>query len=81
MLPICLCRAQEETGQEAAEPVVEKTLKDEIIRLTNIKASSKIRSASESQSGAQASRVASAGEAHRSLLPGGWSVCPVPAAS
>lgn len=38
------CRAQEETGQEVAEPVVEKMLKDEIIRLTNIKASAKIRS-------------------------------------
>ncbi|KAF7649870.1 hypothetical protein LDENG_00134890, partial [Lucifuga dentata] len=30
-------------GEEAAEPVVERMLKDEIIRLTNIKASAKIR--------------------------------------
>ncbi|XP_035031091.1 WD repeat-containing protein 3 [Hippoglossus stenolepis] len=37
-------KAQEEAGEEAAaEPVVEKMLKDEIVRLTNIKASSKIR--------------------------------------
>lgn len=38
------CRAQEDAGEEAAEPVVERMLKDEIIRLTNIKASAKIRS-------------------------------------
>lgn len=38
------CRAQEDAGEEAAEPVVERILKDEIVRLTNIKASSKIRS-------------------------------------
>ncbi|XP_020487639.2 WD repeat-containing protein 3 [Labrus bergylta] len=36
-------KAQEDAGEEAAEPVVERMLKDEIIRLTNIKASSKIR--------------------------------------
>uniref|UniRef100_A0A3P9LKL7 WD repeat-containing protein 3 n=1 Tax=Oryzias latipes TaxID=8090 RepID=A0A3P9LKL7_ORYLA len=36
-------KAQEEAGGAAAEPVVERTLKDEIIRLTNIKASAKIR--------------------------------------
>ncbi|XP_056145530.1 WD repeat-containing protein 3 [Lampris incognitus] len=36
-------KAQEGAGEEASEPVVEKMLKDEIIRLTNIKASSKIR--------------------------------------
>uniref|UniRef100_A0A671UDX3 WD repeat-containing protein 3 n=1 Tax=Sparus aurata TaxID=8175 RepID=A0A671UDX3_SPAAU len=33
----------EDAGEEAAEPVVERMLKDEIIRLTNIKASAKIR--------------------------------------
>lgn len=38
------CRAQEDGGEEAGEPVVEKMLKDEIVRLVNIKASSKIRS-------------------------------------
>lgn len=38
------CRAQEDAGEEAAEPVVERMLKDEIIRLTNLKASAKIRS-------------------------------------
>lgn len=38
------CRAQEDTVEEAAVPVVERTLKDEIIRLTNVKASAKIRS-------------------------------------
>uniref|UniRef100_A0A671UEI5 WD repeat domain 3 n=1 Tax=Sparus aurata TaxID=8175 RepID=A0A671UEI5_SPAAU len=37
-------KAQEDAGEEAAEPVVERMLKDEIIRLTNIKASAKIRS-------------------------------------
>uniref|UniRef100_A0A7N6APU6 Small-subunit processome Utp12 domain-containing protein n=1 Tax=Anabas testudineus TaxID=64144 RepID=A0A7N6APU6_ANATE len=37
------CRAQEDTVEEAAVPVVERTLKDEIIRLTNVKASAKIR--------------------------------------
>lgn len=36
-------KAQENAAEEGAEPVVEQTLKDEIIRLTNIKASSKIR--------------------------------------
>lgn len=36
-------KAQEDAGEEAAEPVVERMLKDEIIRLTNIKASAKIR--------------------------------------
>ncbi|XP_028992625.1 WD repeat-containing protein 3 [Betta splendens] len=36
-------KAQEDTGEEAAVPVVERMLKDEIIRLTNIKVSSKIR--------------------------------------
>ncbi|XP_023258035.1 WD repeat-containing protein 3 [Seriola lalandi dorsalis] len=36
-------KAQEEAAEEAAEPVVERMLKDEIIRLTNIKASAKIR--------------------------------------
>ncbi|XP_034549876.1 WD repeat-containing protein 3 [Notolabrus celidotus] len=36
-------KAQEDADEEAAEPVVERMLKDEIIRLTNIKASSKIR--------------------------------------
>ncbi|XP_004081424.1 WD repeat-containing protein 3 [Oryzias latipes] len=36
-------KAQEEAGGAAAEPVVERTLKDEIVRLTNIKASAKIR--------------------------------------
>uniref|UniRef100_A0A3Q2D293 WD repeat-containing protein 3 n=1 Tax=Cyprinodon variegatus TaxID=28743 RepID=A0A3Q2D293_CYPVA len=35
-------KVQEDAGDET-EPVVERTLKDEIIRLTNIKASSKIR--------------------------------------
>lgn len=39
-----LCRAQEASGEETEEPVVKRMLKDEIIRLTNIKASSKIRS-------------------------------------
>lgn len=39
------CRAQEDGAEEAEEPAVEKMLKDEIIRLTNIKASAKIRSA------------------------------------
>ncbi|XP_056321145.1 WD repeat-containing protein 3 [Danio aesculapii] len=34
----------QEGGEEASEPVVERKLKDEIIKLTNIKASSKIRS-------------------------------------
>lgn len=38
------CRAEEGAGQEAAETAVERTLKDDIIRLTNIKASAKIRS-------------------------------------
>jgi len=38
------CRAQEDAGEQKAEPVVERMLKDEIIRLTNIKASAKIRS-------------------------------------
>ncbi|KAM6934996.1 WD repeat-containing protein 3 [Xenentodon cancila] len=37
-------KAQEHAGQEREEPVVERMLKDEIIRLTNIKASAKIRS-------------------------------------
>uniref|UniRef100_A0A3P8VK69 WD repeat-containing protein 3 n=1 Tax=Cynoglossus semilaevis TaxID=244447 RepID=A0A3P8VK69_CYNSE len=37
-------KAQEDGGEEAGEPVVEKMLKDEIVRLVNIKASSKIRS-------------------------------------
>uniref|UniRef100_A0A3Q1H8L2 WD repeat-containing protein 3 n=1 Tax=Anabas testudineus TaxID=64144 RepID=A0A3Q1H8L2_ANATE len=36
-------KAQEDTVEEAAVPVVERTLKDEIIRLTNVKASAKIR--------------------------------------
>ncbi|KAG7240373.1 hypothetical protein INR49_026944 [Caranx melampygus] len=36
-------KAQEDGAEEAGEPVVEKMLKDEIIRLTNIKASAKIR--------------------------------------
>uniref|UniRef100_A0A667ZLY8 WD repeat domain 3 n=1 Tax=Myripristis murdjan TaxID=586833 RepID=A0A667ZLY8_9TELE len=36
-------KAQDGAGEEAAEPVVEKQLKDEILRLTNIKASAKIR--------------------------------------
>ncbi|MEQ2170745.1 hypothetical protein GOODEAATRI_003495 [Goodea atripinnis] len=34
---------EEDAGEQTAEPVVERTLKDEIIRLTNIKASAKIR--------------------------------------
>lgn len=37
------CRAQEAPGEEAGAPVVTRTLKDEITRLTNIKASAKIR--------------------------------------
>uniref|UniRef100_M4A5Z4 WD repeat-containing protein 3 n=1 Tax=Xiphophorus maculatus TaxID=8083 RepID=M4A5Z4_XIPMA len=36
-------KTQEDAGDQTAEPVVERTLKDEIIRLTNIKASAKIR--------------------------------------
>ncbi|XP_041858457.1 WD repeat-containing protein 3 [Melanotaenia boesemani] len=36
-------KAQEDAGEQTAEPVVERMLKDEIIRLTNIKASAKIR--------------------------------------
>ncbi|XP_014852216.1 PREDICTED: WD repeat-containing protein 3 [Poecilia mexicana] len=36
-------KTQEGAGDQTAEPVVERTLKDEIIRLTNIKASAKIR--------------------------------------
>lgn len=36
-------KTQDDTGEEAEEPVVERMLKDEIIRLTNIKASAKIR--------------------------------------
>lgn len=36
-------KAQEDADKAVEEPVVEKALKDEIIRLTNIKASSKIR--------------------------------------
>lgn len=38
------CRAQEETGEDAGELEVKRTLKDEITRLTHIKASAKIRS-------------------------------------
>lgn len=38
------CRAQEETGEDAGELTVKRTLKDEITRLTHIKASAKIRS-------------------------------------
>lgn len=38
------CRAQEETGEGAGELEVKRTLKDEITRLTHIKASAKIRS-------------------------------------
>lgn len=36
-------KAQEDAGEETAETVVERTLKDEILRLTNVKASAKIR--------------------------------------
>ncbi|XP_029314804.1 WD repeat-containing protein 3 [Cottoperca gobio] len=36
-------KAQEDEGVEAAEPAVDRTLKDEILRLINIKASAKIR--------------------------------------
>lgn len=73
------CRAQEETGEEAPEPVVEKMLKDEIVRLTNIKASSKIRWASENHT---AARATPEGETHQPLPPpDGWSSCQAPAAS
>ena len=51
------CRAQEAAGEEAAEPMVERTLKDEILRLTNIKASAKIRSVwSQTQRGQRSER-------------------------
>ncbi|XP_068185981.1 WD repeat-containing protein 3 [Antennarius striatus] len=36
-------KAQGDGGEEGAEPVVERSLKDEILKLTNIKASAKIR--------------------------------------
>lgn len=36
-------KAQDDAAEEAGETMVEQTLKDEIVRLTNIKASSKIR--------------------------------------
>lgn len=39
------CRAQEGAGQDAALPAVRTTLKDEIVRLTSVQASAKIRSA------------------------------------
>lgn len=76
-VPAPCCRTQEETGEEVAEPVVEKMLKDEIIRLTNIKASAKIRSVwrqSRERTNTQPTTP------HTRLLrppSGGWSVCHV----
>lgn len=37
------CRAQEAAGEDAGVPPVKRTLKDEITRLTHVKASAKIR--------------------------------------
>lgn len=44
LLPPPRCRAQGDTGGDGGTSAVKRTLKDEIVRLTNVRASAKIRS-------------------------------------